>query len=85
MENLALGLEEDVAVPLAKRAHAMRRTDRARSGLLFDTPVVKVILPFAIHNVALSDLAQMNVTAASLFPGLDGFARSLHGWFRDVV
>jgi hypothetical protein len=83
MENLALGLEVDVAALLAKRARSMRRTDRG--SLLFDTSVVKIILPQEIHNAALFDLAQMNVTAASLFPGLDGFARSLHGWFRDVI
>jgi hypothetical protein len=85
MENLALGLEVDVVALLAERARSMRRPDRDRGGLLSNTSVVKVILPQKIHNAALFDLAQMNVTAASLFPGLDGFARSLHGWFRDVV
>jgi hypothetical protein len=85
MDNLALGLEVNVTALLSKRARAMRRTDLAPNGLLLFTPVVKLILPIEIHNVAMHDLAQMNVTAASLFPGLDGFARSLHGWFRDVV
>jgi hypothetical protein len=39
--------------------------------------VIKIIIPRVIHTEALQDLEKMNVTAASLFPGLDGFARSL--------
>jgi hypothetical protein len=58
-------------------------------GLLVETPVIKLILPPAIHHDALQDLWNMNVTAATLFPGLDGFARSLHYYlkiddFREV-
>lgn len=41
-----------------------------------DTPIVKVILPVRVHLDALRDLRRMNVTAATLFPGLDGLARS---------
>lgn len=40
-------------------------------------PIVRVRLPEAIHGRALIDLASMNITAATLFGGLDGFARSL--------
>jgi hypothetical protein len=82
MENLAHCLEVDVSELAAKRAHSMRRRDIDR---LFDTPVVKIILPKELHNQAVWDLDQMNVNATSLFPGLDGFARSLHTWFRDVI
>jgi hypothetical protein len=39
--------------------------------------VVKIVLPGALHHDALRDLRAMNVTAATLFPGLEGFARSL--------
>ncbi len=42
------------------------------------TAIVKLRLPAATHNEALRDLYAMNVTSASLFPGLDGFARSLY-------
>ena len=38
---------------------------------------LKIELPIEIHGVVLQDLKAMNVTAATLFPGLDGFARSL--------
>jgi hypothetical protein len=34
-------------------------------------------LPESMRREAMSELRKMNVTAASLFPGLDGFARSL--------
>jgi hypothetical protein len=60
----------------------MRQVDLDR---FFDTPIVKIVLPRKIHNEAVWDLDQMNVNATSLFPGLDGFARSLHTWFRDVI
>jgi len=39
--------------------------------------LIKILLPRDIHPDALEDLWQMNISAATLFPGLDGFARSL--------
>jgi len=39
--------------------------------------LVKMIFSKDIHLKAMRDLQQMNITAATLFPGLDGFARSL--------
>lgn len=38
---------------------------------------IKVIIPKCYHKEILTDLYKMNITAASLFPGLDGYARSL--------
>ena len=43
-----------------------------------DVAVIKLLLPRAIHHDVLRDLWDMNVNAASLFPGLDGLARSLN-------
>ena len=40
-------------------------------------PVIELVLPQEIHRSIRDDLWRMNVTAASFFPGLDGFARSL--------
>lgn len=40
--------------------------------------VMKIVLPFERHRAVLNDLVSMNITAATLFPGIDGFARSLH-------
>ena len=44
--------------------------------------IVKIILPRSIHEDILSDLRAMNIDANSLFPGLDGFARSLNTLLR---
>ncbi len=44
--------------------------------------LVKVILEKGIHEGALRDLQRMNISAATLFPGLDGFARSLKASLR---
>jgi hypothetical protein len=41
-----------------------------------NSSIIKIILPKNIHHFALDELKQMNVTSATLFPGLDGFARS---------
>ncbi len=82
IENLSHCLEMDVATLAVNKGRLMRRGDADR---LFDMPIVKIVLPKEIHNQAIWDLDQMNVNATSLFPGLDGFARSLHTWFRDVI
>jgi len=48
--------------------------------------VIKIIVPRGSHRSALDELAKMNITSATLFPGLDGFARSLlfHLRVRDI-
>ncbi len=38
---------------------------------------IKLIIPISSQKEILTDLHKMNITAASLFPGLDGYARSL--------
>lgn len=49
----------------------------------YDSPrLVKILLPRTIHDEAMRDLLSMNMTANTLFPGLDGFARSLHRHLR---
>lgn len=39
--------------------------------------VLKIILPLEWHREILEDLESMNISAATLFPGLEGFSRSL--------
>ncbi len=39
--------------------------------------IIKIVIPSDLHSKVLTELYKMNVTAATLFPGLDGFARSL--------
>lgn len=40
--------------------------------------IIKINLPVSFRNEALRDLTRMNITRVSLFPGLDGFAKSLN-------
>ncbi len=40
------------------------------------TTVLKIVIPTACHNEVIRHLKRMNITSLSLFPGLDGFARS---------
>jgi len=40
--------------------------------------ILKIIIPKTSHPKALYDLRDMNMTPGTLFPGLDGFARSLN-------
>lgn len=44
--------------------------------------ILKIIIPHNLHPMALYDLRDMNITPATLFPGLDGFARSLNLFMR---
>lgn len=39
--------------------------------------VLKIILPHRTHGVAAKDLHRMNINSGTLFPGLDGYARSM--------
>lgn len=48
-----------------------------------DVSILKIILTKNIHPKALYDLHDMNVTPATLFRGLDGFARSLNLLMRQ--
>jgi hypothetical protein len=47
------------------------------------TLLIKLVIPRKSHRRALDDLWDMNVSAKTLFPGLDGFARSLNYQFRS--
>jgi hypothetical protein len=69
-ENLcgAFNISEDDLTP-----HPLNTNEDLRSA-----PLVKFIFPRDIHRDCLFELSSMNITAATLFPGLDGFARSLH-------
>lgn len=44
--------------------------------------IMKIIIERKCHKAAVEDLWKMNINAASLFPDLDGFAKSLVYFFR---
>ncbi len=46
--------------------------------------IVKLVLSKKMIYEASNQLRSMNITDATLFPGLDGFARSLHNNFHDI-
>jgi len=60
-----------------RKIHTQRR--------LYEAAVIEVVLPGPVHKDAVRDLRNMNITAATLFPGLDGFARSLHWSLRNEL
>ncbi len=39
--------------------------------------LIKLVIPKRLHKKVRAELQRMNISSASLFPGLDGFARSL--------
>ncbi|PKN72984.1 MAG: hypothetical protein CVU52_07430, partial [Deltaproteobacteria bacterium HGW-Deltaproteobacteria-10] len=45
--------------------------------------IIKIIVPDELRSDILFKLRNMNITSASLFPGLDGFARSLSFRFAE--
>lgn len=51
---------------------------------LSNLDVVKIIIPRDIHAKIIDELYEMNISTASLFPGLDGFARSLRYHLRSL-
>jgi FRG domain len=75
--NLCAGLGLEPAV-LSRPERTVFDGRDAPSIQLFPVPLVKIILRRKLHSEAMKDLARMNINAASLFAGLDGFARSLN-------
>jgi hypothetical protein len=59
-------------------SNATRLTnENDQTSLIANSFIVKIILPISLQKEILIRLYRMNIDAASLFPGLDGFARSL--------
>jgi len=50
---------------------------RSLSGWDKENNIVKIIIPVTFKRKVLDILYDMNVTRATLFPGLDGYAKSL--------
>lgn len=48
-----------------------------------DCVLLKMIIPQNYHNEIRKDLLLMNITTETLFPGIDGFAKSLINEFRS--
>lgn len=81
MENLAGAFEKKIS-SLEKvkerkwSANLNERSWREYSDRRY-IAIVKIVIPKSWHREILDDLHNMNISAATLFPGLEGFARSL--------
>jgi len=53
------------------------KSDDVTDEQISSASLIKIILPHGCSETVIHDLKKMNITAATLFPGLDGFARSL--------
>lgn len=78
--NLAAMLDCDVSV--FQDARASKWSEELELNLSFDgndeaISVIKLPLPQEWHRGILDELGYMNINAATLFPGLEGYARSL--------
>lgn len=75
-DNLAATFDVERHIFREQKEVSFRLNDVKTAGNL-QTSILKIIIPRGSHKTAISDLNDMNVTSATLFPGLDGFARSL--------
>lgn len=83
MENIAATYKINLAAAHQDPGDAMSLSQLVQVMYTPKAPVVvKIVLPRSIHEEILSDLQAMNITAQTLFPGLDGFARSLSSYLR---
>jgi len=78
-ENLAgvFNSQADVFQNTAALTYDPEKHDEVMKSLLPNIIVLKIIVPRYLREEMLRDLWSMNVSSATLFPGIDGFTRSL--------
>ena len=74
--NLERSVIENISGTGVTLATTENTTSIAHLGL-DDDHLLKVVIPIALRKKILKSLESMNVNARTLFPGLDGFARSM--------
>ncbi|MEW6028723.1 MAG: FRG domain-containing protein [Chloroflexota bacterium] len=81
--NLAETFDISIKSFQEQKEETLTTTEPRKLGYLSsEVSIMKIIIPRGSHNTALDDLREMNITSATLFPGLDGFARSLFHHLR---
>lgn len=75
--SLVANLEASFGLPENTLYGNNASTWAACESSLADYTVLKIVLPRAIHGAAARDLHSMNINSGTLFPGLDGYARSM--------
>jgi len=81
LENLKNTFSPD-DLPSNSIERSMSIGDSIEWDQIFESPVIKIIIPRQSYKAGLSDLKDMNITSSTLFPGLDGYARSLFYYLR---
>jgi hypothetical protein len=83
--DIAKSFQENIASTYNTSLDAMKKVsefeydDQNKEVLdITNQQLIKIILPKEIRDEAMGHLFKMNITAATLFPGLDGFARSMN-------
>jgi len=82
VSSLRVKTPEGVQHPNGKSA--AESFDQARNWLIHpyidEVSAIKFVVPYSLHTRIRHFLWSCNINAQSLFPGLDGFARSLWHW-----
>jgi hypothetical protein len=76
-DNLKAVMPFDYEAHHSDSSNEMDLGEFVKNPLLGPVSVIKFVIPHGLHNKISRDLSRMNVDATSLFPGLDGFARSM--------
>lgn len=84
MDNLSACVREPSEVEELAPNRELSLDDKLKIAALDVFSVTKFVLPRNLHKLALFDLDSMNINSASLFPGLEGFSRSLKKHLRVV-
>lgn len=81
MKNLASAFKGSYRTMIGKREQRWTSALDGRTHHEYGDPgyvaLLKIILPLEQHREILEDLQSMNINSATLFPGLEGFSRSL--------
>ncbi|HBA83108.1 MAG TPA: hypothetical protein DCZ95_03345 [Verrucomicrobia bacterium] len=84
--NLKLSFMDNLCAGLDMTSKAISTIDNMEElkAAVPKVEVIRITIPRSEHISLISHLRKMNITDASLFPGLDGFARSLNLRIGDV-
>lgn len=82
--DITKGFEENLCSTYGYSASLIRDLSEIEMGdeditklNIHENALIKIVLPNDMRKQSLESLSRMNINAATLFPGLDGFARSM--------
>jgi hypothetical protein len=80
--SLEMAFQDQLEQIMGCGLHSFTEIDLGEMVSHIMTPVWQIIIPNERHSEIIRFLARSNITAATLFEGLEGFARSLHTVMR---